>query len=183
MKKLIFSAASSTLLATSILTPLASASESQEPTNQDHNSQIINKTNKLPENPPKNFNEDRYVDDVLSSQNINPTEARQHALAEKQNRGKVGMTVKTAMKSIKKYKTQIQNTINSAIDKLPLSQQVKAHWKKVITVDALLEALGHYTNFGDNVEGAITNALTDLGVPGWIATGLAKTITFAIPVL
>ena len=48
MKKLIFSAASNTLLATSILTPLASASESQEPTNQDQNSQIINKTNKLP---------------------------------------------------------------------------------------------------------------------------------------
>ncbi|WP_161380154.1 hypothetical protein, partial [Staphylococcus hominis] len=80
-------------------------------------------------------------------------------------------------------KTQIQNTINSAIDKLPLSQQAKAHWKKVITVDALLEALGHYTNLGDNVEGAITNALTDLGVPGWIATGIAKPITLAIPVL
>lgn len=86
------------------MTPLASASESQEPTNQNHNSQIINKTNKLPENPPKNFNEDQYVDDVLSSQNINSTEARQHALVEKQNRGKVGMTVKTAMKSIKNIK-------------------------------------------------------------------------------
>lgn len=130
MKKITMGTLSSVLLATSIFTPVVSASEgSNKDTKkiQNYNNQSKEDSTKLPENPPENFNEDEYIDSVLSSQNINPSEARQQALADKQNRGKVGLTVKTAMKSIKKYKTQIQSTINSAIDKLPLSKKVKAH--------------------------------------------------------
>lgn len=182
MKKPLIATLSSILLTTSILTPIAAASEKSNQITQSY-TQNHNQNNELPKEAPKNFNEEQYINDVLKSQNINYSKGYQDPNTDQVYKGKIGITVKGAMEIIKKNKTKLQGIINSGIDKLPLSKSVKKHWKKVITVDALLEALGHYTNLGDNVEGAITNALKDMGMPGWIATALAKTITFAIPVL
>ena len=180
MKKALITTFSGTILATSILSPIAAASENKQVNEAVNN---VQPEYDLPIQAPQNFSEDAYINSVLNDQNINAEEARQIAQAEKENRGKIGMTVKGAMEVIKKNKEKLQGVINSGIDKLPLSDSVKKHWKTIITVDALLEGLGHYTNLGDNVEGALTNALTDLGMPGWISSLLAKTITFAIPVL
>ncbi|MCM3154983.1 hypothetical protein M3611_23505 [Priestia megaterium] len=88
-------------------------------------------------------------------------------------------TIKAIQDVLKKNKTKIQNVINKSIDTLPLiSKKTKTHWKKIVAVEVAIKALSSISGFTGNVEDGLTKAFTKLGVPGWLAGGLARTISF-----
>ncbi|MCI3140190.1 hypothetical protein MKZ74_12625 [Staphylococcus haemolyticus] len=97
---------------------------------------------------------------------------------EKQNRGKATWTLKGLKSVLSAKKTQINNAIKTAIDKLPLSSSAKKKWAATITVDGLIKYLNHITNFSGNAEDAIIGWLNGLGVPNVVSTVVVKTISF-----
>lgn len=92
---------------------------------------------------------------------------------------KASWTIKAIQNVLKKNKTKIQNVINKSIDTLPLiSKKTKTHWKKIVAVEVAIKALSSISGFTGNVEDGLTKAFTKIGVPGWIAGALARTISF-----
>ncbi|PKE16164.1 hypothetical protein [Macrococcoides caseolyticum] len=156
MKKVLTINLVSTLLLTGVASPIMASENNTTVSNQKSNEQIAR--------------------EVLKSQGYNLNNVGE-------DEGKAKVTVKGAIEILKRNKTRINNAIKGAIDKIPMSKEAKAKWKKAITVDVILGYLTAYTDWGDRVEDAIYNAILKTGAPSWVAKPIAVTLAFLIPVL
>lgn len=162
MKKVLTTTLVSTLLLTGVASPVMA---SENITTNENNATVNNQKSN-----------EQIAREVLKSQGYNLNNVGE-------DEGKVKVTVKGAIEILKRNKTRINNAIKGAIDKIPMSKEAKAKWKKAITVDVILGYLTAYTDWGDRVEDAIYNAILKTGAPWWVAKPIAVTIAFLIPIL
>ncbi|WP_426786887.1 hypothetical protein [Staphylococcus capitis] len=163
----------STMVATTLLSPVTHASE----VTTDNGKQQTQRTTSSQGNSTSNYNYDRAAQEAAEEAN-----GGKPLTAERS--GKIGYSVKAARVIMKKNKRKINSAIRSAINKAPVSKKVKKNLKRVISVETILHVTAHYTNLGDNIEGAIQQGLTHYAhVPGPVAFVIAKTISLLIPVL
>lgn len=100
------------------------------------------------------------------------------ANVEVEKEGKTTLTLKAAKALLQKNKDKINGAIKSAINKLPLSSEQKKKWTAAITIDGFLKYLNSVTNFTGSIEDAAQDWLKSIGVPGWLAQVIVKTISF-----
>ena len=165
----------STMVATTLLSPVTHASEVT--TNNDEKQTQSPQNTSSQSNSTSNYNYDKAAREAAQ-------EAKGGKPLTSERSGKIGYSVKAARVIMKKNKRKINSAIKSAINKAPVSKKVKKNLKRVITVETILHVTAHYTNLGDNLEGAIQKGLTNYAhVPGPVAYIIAKTISLLIPVL
>ncbi|WP_020006666.1 hypothetical protein [Salinicoccus albus] len=193
MKKTLLSVLSGTLIISSLSSSVyaASARENydliksereavvQEEKNLDLNQKVFY---------PVGFDQEEFSMDVLKDLGYSEEEITlNQSIVEDENtfqtRGKIGFTVKQAVKVLKANKDKVDNAIDSAINKLPVSKSIKDNWKEAITVTALINTADHYVAFGSNVEGWIHQFLVDRGMWNWAAWTVSKTLSLLIPIL
>ncbi|PKE16179.1 hypothetical protein [Macrococcoides caseolyticum] len=118
-----------------------------------------------------------FSKEVLASQGYNTSQIGT-------NEGKIGLTVKGAIKVLNANKERVNAAIKAGVNKLPgLTKAQKAKWISYLSVNQLTEYLAAYTSWGDNIEGAIYQSYIDIGAPVWIAKPIAVTVTYLIPFL
>lgn len=155
MKKTFVTSLSVLILASGVVAPISNASEKVNPTS----------ANELQ----KNIDYDEIARQAAKENGAN---------VEVEKEGKATLTLKAAKALLQKNKDKINGAIKSAINKLPLSSEQKKKWAAAITIDVFLKYLNSVTNFTGSIEDAAQDWLKSIGVPGWLAQVIVKTISF-----
>lgn len=98
----------------------------------------------------------------------------------------MGWKTKVAKEVAQKLITQLKNvgsrawdeTIKDYVNKLPLTKGAKDNLKYYLSYQVLMEALNIMVDFQGTAEDGLSNALEDIGVPGWLAGAAARAIVF-----